>query len=106
ATRACPFVVEQLSAAHSVHSLPRLRGRDREGACKEIEAARPMTSSRRAKTHVRALTPSPTLPRKRGGSRASLPLADSIPDENALKRVTVTAESGSGTAWCARAADG
>ena len=32
--------------------LPRLRGRDREGACNKI--------------HVYKLTPSPTLPRKRG----------------------------------------
>jgi hypothetical protein len=49
----------QVSAAHSVHSLPRLRGRDREGACNKMEGA--------CKTfHVHKLTPSPTLPRLRG----------------------------------------
>ena len=49
----------QVSAAHSVHSLPRLRGRDREGACNKMEGG--------VKTfHVHKLTPSTTLPRKRG----------------------------------------
>jgi hypothetical protein len=46
-------------AAYSVHSLPRLRGRDREGACKEMKRAR-------KKIHAQMLTPSPALPRKRG----------------------------------------
>jgi len=58
--------LKHLSAAHSVHSLPRLRGRDREGACKEIEAAPNDIEQTCKKTHVRALTRSPTLPRKRG----------------------------------------
>jgi len=46
-------------SARSVHSLPRKRGRDREGACSNIEAAC-------KRIHVRELTPSPPLPRKRG----------------------------------------
>jgi hypothetical protein len=41
-------------AAYSVHSLPRLRGRDREGACKEMKRAR-------KKIHAQMLTPSPAL---------------------------------------------
>jgi hypothetical protein len=45
--------------AHSICSLPRLRGRDREGACKNVERAC-------KKAHVQMLTPSPTLPRTRG----------------------------------------
>jgi hypothetical protein len=38
--------------------LPRLRGRDREGACN--------------KTHAGKLTPSPTLPRKRERERTEI----------------------------------
>jgi hypothetical protein len=45
--------------------LPRLRGRDREGAC--------------YKTHAHALTPSPPLPRKRGREQTEFTArADSI----------------------------
>jgi len=42
-----------------VHSLPRLRGRDREGVCNKIHSIC-------TKIYVHTLTPSPTLPRKRG----------------------------------------
>src|SRR6266545_3248452 len=80
---AAPWPASQrpASAAYSVHSLPRLHRtrvypssatlnrpksdisdfgwRDREGACNKIEG-------RCKNIHVRTLTPSPTLPRKRG----------------------------------------
>jgi hypothetical protein len=46
-------------AASSVHPLPRLRGRDREGACNKTRVAYKAI-------HERTFTPSPTLPRKRG----------------------------------------
>jgi hypothetical protein len=48
-------------AAPAVHSLPRLRGRDREGACNKIEGT--------SKQFTCALAPPPTLPRKRGRER-------------------------------------
>src|SRR5262249_53480151 len=52
------------AAEDSVHPLPRLRGRDRKGACDKIEA----TCKK-----VMTLTPSPTLPRKRGGGQTQVP---------------------------------
>jgi hypothetical protein len=45
-------LVPQTATDRLLRPLPRLRGRDREGACKKMEAC--------------ALTPSPPLPRKRG----------------------------------------
>jgi len=46
------IVSPQTAGERLLRSLPRLRGRDREGACN--------------KNHASVLTPSPTLPRKRG----------------------------------------
>src|SRR5262245_1709444 len=72
------FCLKQFSAAYSVHFLPRLRGRDREGACNKIEG-------RCKNIHVRTLTPSPTLPRKRGREHTEfVARVDFTPHELAL----------------------
>ena len=96
--------LKQFSAAHSVHSLPRLQPnsglpefghsitwpksetsdfgwRDREGACNKIEG-------RCKNIHVHTLTPSPTLPRKRGREQTEFAAcADSTSDQHALPAV-------------------
>jgi hypothetical protein len=63
-TRA-PILLMDDCAANSVGSLPRLRGRDREGACNK-------TGGAREGIHEVIFTPSPTLPRKRGREQTEL----------------------------------
>jgi hypothetical protein len=61
--------LKQFSAAYSVYALPRLRGRDREGACNKIEETC-------KKTFMCARSPPPQpSPASGGGSRPSSPLA-------------------------------
>jgi hypothetical protein len=58
--RASLFELEAKEAAHSVHCPPPKRGRDREGAYNKI--------------HAHKLTPSPTLPRRRGREQTEFAL--------------------------------
>src|SRR5215831_18258880 len=82
------FCLNQFSAAYSVHSLPCLRGRAREGACNKIGGACNKIEGackRIQRIHMHTLTPSPTLPRKRGREQTEFAArADSAPHEQML----------------------
>src|SRR5262245_27905576 len=93
------FCLTNFPAAHSVRSLPRLRGRGREGACNKVEGACDKVEgacnkvegacnkvdTACKKIHVRTLTPSPSLPRKRGREQTGFAArADSTLHEHAL----------------------
>src|SRR5262249_61771837 len=78
--RTCSFVLKHNEAACSVHALPRLRGRDREGACNEERGGMRQDSSVQAHPppHPPPLAgggadPGPRSPRRRtlflGGNR-------------------------------------
>jgi hypothetical protein len=64
--------------------------RDREGACKAIRCAPSNVERARKKIDVHTLTPSPTLPRKRGREQTEFAArAQSTAHEHALTQIPV-----------------